>query len=116
MDSSPTRSYSSTKQLLPNDVEGLISTNNRNKVAPTIRDVLLTLGNSMVAGVTIYYIKMEYYHYYQHYVLWWKAQLIQKISLTNLILIYRNINNVTINNLLTGVSFATAPLLPLAVA
>lgn len=31
MDSSPARSYSSTEQLLPND---LISTNNRNRVAP----------------------------------------------------------------------------------
>ncbi|WP_342257959.1 hypothetical protein [Spiroplasma endosymbiont of Nomada ruficornis] len=113
MDSSPARSYSSTEQLLPND---LISTNNRNRVVPTIRDVLLTLGNWMVTGGN--------YLLYQDGVLSLAPALFfmlegginSKISLTNLILRYWNINNVRINNLLTGVSFATAPLLPLAVA
>ncbi len=85
MDSSPARSYSSTEQLLPND---LISTNNRNRVAPTIRDVLLTLGNSMVTGGN--------YLLYQDGVLSLVPALCfmvegavnSKISLTNLILRY----------------------------
>ncbi|WP_252318967.1 hypothetical protein [Spiroplasma endosymbiont of Lariophagus distinguendus] len=113
MDSSPARSYSSTEQLLLND---LISTNNRNRVVPTIRDVLLTLGNWMVTGGN--------YLLYQDGVLslapalcfMGEGAINSKISLTNLILRYWNINNVRINNLLTVESFATAPLLPLAVA
>ncbi|TLF25553.1 MAG: hypothetical protein FCO83_02565 [Spiroplasma sp. WSS] len=113
MDSSPARSYSSTEQLLSND---LISTNNRNRVVPTIRDVLLTLGNWMVTGGN--------YLLYQDGVLslapalcfMGEGAINSKISLTNLILRYWNINNVRINNLLTVESFATAPLLPLAVS
>ena len=115
MDSSLIKNHSSIEELLPNNLERSVSTNNKNMIIPTIKDMLLTIGNSMVSVGNYLLYQDEVLPLVPALCFMVEGAINSKISLTNLILRYRNINNIKINNLLTGLFFGTAPLLPLAI-